>query len=250
MKIHVLSDLHTEFGATKIPRTDADVIVLAGDTGLGLNGVKWALNQWPDRPILYIAGNHEYYNHALPDLTDALRGFCEGSRVRFMEDSAEVIDGVRFLGCTLWTDYLLFGPEKMQDCMDRSQFEMNDYRLIINSESEDVLVPGDVVRIHAQSRKWLQAELARDFDGPTVVITHHAPSRESIGKAWRADPTSAAYASDLDSLMDGSRVKLWIHGHTHVNVDYTINGTRIMSNQHGYIDRPAAGFDPGCVVEV
>jgi len=42
MRLHILGDLHLEFGATEIRPVDADVVVLAGDIHLGREGRKWA----------------------------------------------------------------------------------------------------------------------------------------------------------------------------------------------------------------
>ena len=65
MKIHYLSDLHLEFG--KMPKNyrvpaGTDVVVLAGDIGVGLAGLHWALLAF-DCPVVYVAGNHEHYGH-------------------------------------------------------------------------------------------------------------------------------------------------------------------------------------------
>jgi Icc-related predicted phosphoesterase len=96
----------------------------------------------------------------------------------------------------------------------------------------------------------LAARLSEPFPGPTVVLTHHAPSIRSLEPARVSNLLDAAFASDLESLMDGDRVRLWIHGHTHRCVDYAINGTRILSNAAGYPSDPAPGFDPALVIDM
>ena len=113
MKIHVLSDLHTEFAAFAPPRTEADVIVLAGDIGVGAEGIEWAAGTFPDRPVVYVTGNHEYYGHDIglaADLRDAAP-----DNVRVLENAAIEIDGVRFLGSTLWTDFDFYGEAESAD---------------------------------------------------------------------------------------------------------------------------------------
>ena len=109
MKIHVLSDLHTEFAPFHPPETDADVVVLAGDVGVGTRGVPMIREWFPDRPVVYVAGNHEFYREAIPRLSEKIAGAAEGTRVHYLENRAVVIGGVRFLGCTLWTDFDVFG---------------------------------------------------------------------------------------------------------------------------------------------
>jgi hypothetical protein len=126
---------------------------------------------------------------------------------------------------------------------------MNDFRLIRKSPEYRRFLPGDARRVHKRSLAWLQRELAMPFHGPTLVVTHHAPGLRSCAPAFRDHPVTAAYASDLEWMLDGSAA-LWIHGHTHFCVDYAVNGTRVVANQRGYPDEAAAGFDPALVVEV
>jgi hypothetical protein len=107
MRLHILGDLHFEFGPTKIPETDADVVVLAGDILLGRDGHLWARNQFFAKPVIYVLGNHEFYRHSLPELTETVKRETEGSNIHLLENSAVEIDGYTFLGCTLWTDFQL-----------------------------------------------------------------------------------------------------------------------------------------------
>ena len=81
MRIHILGDLHLEFGTTHIPATDADVIVLAGDIHLGREGRRWARRRFGGKPVVYILGNHEFYRHSLPDLTESLKRETDGSQI-------------------------------------------------------------------------------------------------------------------------------------------------------------------------
>jgi predicted phosphodiesterase len=248
MKVHVLSDLHVEFGPFVPPETDADVVILAGDIHLGLKGIAFAQATFPTKPVIYLAGNHEYYGKAIPHLTEKLRAAAKGSNVSFLDEDSVTIGGTRFLGCTLWTDWNLHGPEESLHAMELARTRMTDFRRIRTSPGFGKLSPRATLALHRRARSWLRARLDEPFDGPTVVVTHHAPSIRSILAEHQADPLSAAYASDVEALMDGSKAKLWVHGHTHHAVDYIVNGTRVRSNQRGYPDEPADGFDPGCIV--
>jgi predicted phosphodiesterase len=69
MRFHVLSDLHLEFGPFNPPAVEADAVILAGDIHPGRNGLKWALATFPNRPVIYVLGNHECYGQTLPKLT-------------------------------------------------------------------------------------------------------------------------------------------------------------------------------------
>ena len=247
MKIHVLSDLHTEFAPFHPPETDAEVVVLAGDVGVGTRGVPMIREWFPEKPVVYVAGNHEFYREAIPRLSEKIAVAAEGTRVHYLENRAVVIGGVRFLGCTLWTDFDVFG-ERVR-CMAEAQVTMNDFRLIRTHPEYHRFGPAHARARHLHSVRWLMSALDEPFAGPTVIVTHHAPSLRSCNPEFRAHPITAAYVSDLEWMMDG-RAALWVHGHTHVCVDYEIGGTRVVANQRGYPHDAVKGFDPGRVVQV
>ena len=105
MRMHVLSDLHNEFEPFAPPRAEADVVVLAGDIDIGKKGVRWAASACGGRPVIYVPGNHEYYGHAIPKLTLELESLGASVGVRVLDCAVETIKGIRFLGCTLWSDF-------------------------------------------------------------------------------------------------------------------------------------------------
>ncbi len=246
MRIHILSDLHNEFRELTGYGAEADVTVLAGDIDLGERGFAWACSAFAERPVIYIAGNHEYYGHAIPSLTNKLLRKKNPGTVRFLECTGVTIQGMRFLGCTLWSDFEIAGD--MAGSMQASQDRMNDYRKIRVSPRYRRLQPKDTAKRNAASRKWLRSEVEKD-PSRTVVVTHHAPSVRSLKAEFSVDPVSGAYASDLEDLIAELQPLLWIHGHTHYCVDYSIGKTRIISNQRGYPHIPVTGFDPGFVIE-
>jgi predicted phosphodiesterase len=245
MKLHVLSDLHTEFADFAPPATGADVVVLAGDIGVGTAGVAWAAQQFPLTHVLYVPGNHEFYDHDIriaEDLTDSAPG-----NVHVLDNDAFTIDGVRFLGATLWTDFRLYGEGEAWFARQRAKQYMRDFTVIRNGDRR--FSPEDSVRLHEASKAWLVDELARAFDGPTVVITHHLPASPSISKRYVNDALNPAFASGLEDIIEKYRPDLWVHGHTHVPCDYQIFDTRVLCNPRGYPGE-RTGFSPGLVVEV
>ena len=127
---------------------------------------------------------------------------------------------------------------------------MSDYRIIEFSPERRVLRARDTARMHSESVTWLRAALAKCDRARTLVVTHHAPSPRSEAPYHANSPLKSAFASNLDSWIAQSGVPLWIHGHTHYNVDYVIGSTRVLTNQHGYPDQRCTGFDPGLVVEI
>ncbi len=228
MRLHLLSDLHLEFRPYDEPAPAADVVVLAGDITPGVRGLEWARTRWPATPVVYVAGNHEYYGDALPRLTDRLRWQAGERGIHFLEGDAVEIGGVRFLGCTLWSDFEVTGDPVVAAATAAAV--MADYRKIRVSPEYRRVRPDDTAALHARSRRWLEEEIAAGRAVGAVVVSHHAPSLRSVPPQYRTDPVSAAFASDLEELVERSGAALWLHGHTHHCVDYRIGRTRVLAN--------------------
>ena len=248
MRIHILSDIHLEFGDFEPALVDADAVILAGDIGVGLEGVQWANRQFPGVPKVYVAGNHEFYGQDIGSL-ERLKSEA-GSDVHVLENDTVILGGTRFLGCTLWTDFAVHGIEKQRGFTVYANREMNDYRQIWNGSRK--LWAKETLAIHAGSRAWLEARLAEPFDGRTVVVTHHAPTPESNRSDYRGYSLLPSYVSDLEHLMSGPTApSLWVHGHLHVGFDDVVGETRVVCNARGY-----AGYDtnpdfvPDLVIEL
>ena len=247
MKLHVLNDLHIEFEDFAPPATDADVVVLAGDIGVGMGGLHWAEKRFPDRPVIYIPGNHEFYHHDIT-LIDELKEQAL-DHIHVLNDDLVIIDEVRFLGTTLWTDFGLFGEADKFFAMQTARQRMTDFAIIQNQG--ELFTPEDAFRLHAASCEWLAAMLAEPFDGKTVVITHHAPSSQSVHPRYARDLLTPSFASNLEHLMEGDRAALWIHGHMHESFDYEVHGTRVVCNPRGYAPEALnPDFRPDWVLKV
>jgi predicted phosphodiesterase len=248
MKLHILSDLHIEFAPHEIMSSDADVVILAGDIHLGDKGFKWAYDNIKNKEVIYVLGNHEFYREATPKLINKLRDKSKGTNIHVLENESVAINGVRFFGCSLWTDFRLL--DKMDISMAQAALQMNDYKKIRVSPTYQKCRPSYTVVWHNQSKKWLFKEIQKCEESKIVVITHHAPSILSIREKDRNDPLRAAYASNMDDLISSSNISLWIHGHIHTAFDYYIGKTRIISNPLGYPDTPKRGFNPELAVEI
>lgn len=215
----------------------ADILVLDGDVCEGTLGISWAAETFPRIPVVYVAGNHEFYEHDYWELLNQLHETAARTdNVRFLENRATEFNlhgqSLRMLGCTLWTDYELYGVERMSEAMQEAGFRISDHQWI--KYRGETFWPEHALDLHRQSRNWLTRELAKSFAGTTVVVTHHAPSRISITPQLEGDLLSPAFASDLTALISEYQPPLWIHGHTHHNVDYHVGATRVISNQWGY----------------
>ena len=234
MRIQLASDLHLEFLEGRHPQTrivepalGADLLVLAGDIHNGVKGIK-AFVDWPV-PVVYLAGNHEFYDHDWESTRRDLRASCAGTRVTFLDNDTFEFEGVRILGCTLWTDFRLRGTTQAQ-AMATAERGLMDYHVIRTASG--LLRPQQTLADHEQSRAWLEGELAKPFDGRTVVATHHGPHPLSIHPRFVGNPLNPGFVSDLTPLLRDA--DLWMHGHTHDSFDYFVNGTRVVCNPRGY----------------
>ena len=253
MKLNVLSDLHLSVDGMDRPRNDADVVVLAGDIARPRESAVWATGF--DKPVLYVLGNHEFYGGRIDGTTDELKRLCAGSQVHVLDDDEIVIDGVRFLGSTLWTDFMLFGDGDARNAaMGEARKFMRDFTHIRTGDAAgEVFTPADSAALFAGHADWLDRRLAIPHAGPTVVITHHAPSRQSVHPRYADSPLNACFVSDAEHLLGAARATLWIHGHTHDSFDYAVHGTRVVCNPRGYAkagvnENPR--FDPNLMIEI
>jgi predicted phosphodiesterase len=234
MKLNVLSDLHLNHGALAPPDNAADLVILAGDIARPVEALEWATSL--AKPVLYVPGNHEYYGGSLDATAMTLRRLCEGTNVRLLDDDVVELGGVRFVGSTLWTDFMLYGAERRDSAMQEAQRAIADFwRIRVCTGEERGFTPADAAARFSDHYRFLAAALASAFAGPTVVITHHAPSARSIHPRFRDSTLNACFISDVEHLMARERVRIWIHGHTHDSFDYTVDGTRVVCNPRGYV---------------
>jgi Icc-related predicted phosphoesterase len=273
MRLLVLSDLHIEFGTFEVPKDlDYDVAILTGGIHVpGEEAINWSKQQSTfgrAKAVIVLAGNHEFYGTVMERQLQSMRKACKGSRVHFLDCNEVVLDGVRFLGCTLWTDFALaVGPPNGQrsdtNTTDACRKVLSDYQVIRKQVGEDrdgvivrTLRPEDILSIHRAHRAWLGAALREPFDGTTVVITHHAPHRQSLASDHEDDLLSAAYVSELPDEFF-TVPALWVHGHTHTSFDYRVGNCRVVCNPRGYLSgfqQPKGAenseFDPRFVIEI
>jgi 3',5'-cyclic AMP phosphodiesterase CpdA len=243
VRIRIYSDVHLEREPFSPPGGDADLVVLAGDIANGAAGIEWAKSTF-EVPVLYLAGNHEYYDGEFESVQTAMRA-AAGGRVELLDCSSFVLGAVRFLGCTLWTDYSLAPPSARPTVIEESRKLNPDYQKI--RFGSRAMAPEDAIALCTRQRAWLTAELASPFSGKTVVITHFAPHPRSIAPAFANHRANPAFVLDLEDAM--GRAVLWIHGHTHSFFDYRVRGTRVVCNPRGYPGEHT-GFRPELTVEI
>ena len=254
MHIQLLSDLHLEENSAFQPQRapGADVLVLAGDIGSyqggsalsALGDEDFGLGRFADWPVpvIVVPGNHEY--DALDfDATHArLRATCERLGLIWLERETIVLHGVRFVGTTLWADFDALAPRgPTASLADQLQarhkaFRAADYYLRIAATTRGgAPFLAEQIREHALvCQAWLRAALAEPFDGPTVVVTHFAPSLRSADPRYGLRPGTAGFCNALDDLLP--QADLWLHGHLHCAIDWRDDSgrCRVVANPLGY----------------
>jgi Icc-related predicted phosphoesterase len=248
MKLRILSDLHLEFVPFVPPMVDSNVVILAGDIQPGDKGVIWAMANFPHSEVIYVPGNHEYYGQSLPDHTRKLISIAKGSNVHVLDNEAFISGEVVFLGCTLWTDFELFGNPRVAGYYATQN--LTDYRRIRVSPSYRRLRSIDTAGIHKASCHWLTLQFKQYPGKKLVVVSHHAPSPRSLPEAIEDDILSTAYASKMDDFVANSNSSLWVHGHIHQNSDYYIGNTRIICNARGYSEEQNPDFNAMMLIDI
>ena len=267
MIIALCSDLHLEFSDIELKNTgNADVLILSGDIV-----VAHSLHDHPiDKPIptdamkpgrnqsaaykyreffhhvnmeydhvIYVAGNHEFYHGRFPDAYDWLREEAKNySNIHFLDKEQVEIDGVTFVGGTLWTDMNRNDPTTMQ----LVEGMINDFRIIRNSQRNySRFSPLDSVVHHRQTLEYIKSVVDSDASKKYVVVGHHAPTALSVHEKYKNEYyMNGGYFSDLSEfILDRPQIALWTHGHMHDPFDYMMGETRIVCNPRGY-----KGHDP------
>jgi hypothetical protein len=238
MKILTYSDLHLEFGGTLTPAPEdaGDLMVLAGDiiTFRDYEPLARFLKNWK-KPVLYVAGNHEYYTQR--DMQTEAANFTswladQQPHVHFLQDEAITIDGVQFFGGTMWTDF----AGASTSAMTSAQHMINDFRYIMSPAGRPLL-PSETVRLHEIFVNKLLAWFEQDLSGPRVVITHHAPAVNPDTKHGNSPLSPAFNSLDMVEIIKKYKPKFWIYGHTHECDNQVIGETHVISNQAGYPGR-------------
>lgn len=235
VQLNILSDLHLSRGGMPIPDTAADIVILAGDIARPQDAIDWAKGF--KQPVLYVPGNHEFYGNSLSATLQQLRALTVGTAIHILDNNEITLHGIRFLGSTLWGDFNLYGTgaARTTAIMQAKKLIYDFSRIQSDANPGTAFSPLEFETLFARNRQWLKQKLDEAVNGPTVVITHHAPSQASIHPRFEGSPINACFVSNSDDLLDANKVALWIHGHTHDGFDYEVNGTRVVCNPRGYM---------------
>lgn len=204
------------------------------------------------KKVFMVMGNHEHYGGKFWKTKTELENLLP-SNVTLLENQHEIYEGVLFVGATLWTDMNKSDPLTLATMANY----MSDYKVITFQYPQygtyHKMRPIDTVKMHIESKRYIEQTVQEHPDMPVVVITHMGPTYESINEQYRNEPVSnGAYVSDLsDLILDNPNIKTWVHGHVHNPVDYTVGWCRVLCNPRGYLPWEANnGFNPSLTFEV
>lgn len=255
--LYLISDVHLEFGSSKVDSIIQQwsfqpgvkrILVIAGDLGYPMEPAYrdfLVLMRSKFDHVLVVAGNHEYYKQRTSEaiqkgypaikwsytqIQDQIRQVCQEADCHFLQRGVVIIDGIRFLGTTLWTDI----PPVYQTS---TQFRMNDYRHMAGPKLTPI-TPAITTQWHREEKQWLQEEIASD-SRPAIIITHHLPSYQIIANKYQGDPNNSCYASDCEELFTPPVVG-WMCGHSHHRSSGSINGIPYLLNPIGYPEEDAS----------
>ncbi len=254
LRLFVASDLHFEcrsagFLPSLPDATDFDVLVLAGDIGElpdAIAGIDRLITALPATPMVYVAGNHEFYRGHYQRTISALReAYRDHGQVNFLEMDTLELRGYTFLGCTLWSGLDGLGAKVEAELLERGSALIADFSMI-GYEDRDApsgvrpFRPRDMQALHRRSVRWLEGQLEMSNAEKTIVVTHFPPAMAARHEGIPVDTPSAYFQADCESLVRRHQPALWLYGHNHYSREDHYGKTRLVSNQSGYPEEGVA----------
>lgn len=251
MKIQYCSDLHLEFPDNyKFIKENpievkGDILILAGDI------VPFAtMGDYDDffdyisdnfKYTYWVPGNHEYYHYDI-----SKKGISFNEQIRhnlFLVNNISVIHGdVKFLFTTLWSQ---ISPDNQWNIRSR----ISDFRVINNKDN--TLSVNYYNYLHKKSVEFLKEEIEGNTNENIVVVTHHVPTFSNYPEKYKGSIINQAFTVEMSEMIEGSEIDFWIYGHHHKNVeDFSIDKTKLLTNQLGYVKYEDASYINGKFVEL
>lgn len=248
MKIKLFSDIHTEFDTDEgldffksQNLTDVDVLIMAGDIFMLKKGTEYPtqciqalFDIKPDLNIIYVPGNHEYYNSNPVQVSEHLDALSDGfNKLHILNSRLVTIKGQKFIGGTMWFPFNYKAGQYKEN--------MSDFRVIKNFEP------------------WVYEEnfifmdyLGHKCDSNTVVVTHHLPTEYCVAEQYKGSPLNPFFVCECLPLIKNMKPKLWMYGHTHTGNDFTMENTRFVCNPRGYYFEPESRktFNHNLIIEI
>lgn len=246
-KLHIISDLHLDTWGMEPPICDADACAVLGDVHEGVAGFDFLRRIADTKPVLLVLGNHEFYLSSLKDTYAAWEEKAkEHGNIILIQNSTHVLNNVRFVGGTLWTDFNNQNPIQLM----QGQGVTKDYLYIDNDERDERITTSFILSEHLKTKTYIQSVLETPFEGKTVVLSHHAPSYRCVPEKYDGHPHNYMYCSDLDSVIYYNDLDVWAFGHMHSKSDFNFEGKRIIANPRGTNKYPNDEFNPYLVINI
>lgn len=255
MRAWVFSDLHLHPALSTLdgyPIPQADVCICPGNistAGMAAGVRLLGRSICPKMPVIFVPGTCDYKGRSMPEVMADARDEAERyPGLHLLQEQTLLLDGIMFVGATLWSDLGVFGDQREAIVHARRS---TDYIEIKTSsgQARKRFSPRQSIRLHEKARLFIEQQLARFQGSTSVVVSHHAPSLQSMPHGYLNDPLAPTYASSLERLILKSRPDLWIHGGLWAGRPYLIGGTTVMANPRGFDGVPyAAAIGDGCTV--
>ena len=255
MRIWHISDLHLNEEEMKkwseldnIP--EADIAVILGDVSDdGLKNIEWCGKHIiPHMPVIYVPGNHDFYNSDLHEIDIQARELAKKNNIIYLNKDTVIIDGIRFIGGALWSDFRVNGfkddlseEENIARNIEVAKKKTDFKKIFICKKTSQNITPYDTAEIHKTTRDFFQKELSQKFDGKTIVLSHFSPLKDSTMEEFEKSPTHPSYASDQSDVVTKYKPEMWLFAHIHGFFEKNIHGTKFACNPRGY-DYEDTGF--------
>ncbi len=249
--ILAISDLHLEWGnKITIDKIDGvDILVLAGDIGSYKSHLGFIQDCCKKYKVIYVLGNHEFYGHSLKEVRDFWKS-VEIENFYFLDDSSVVVDGIEFIGSTLWVNFNNGDFHSMYNAPN----EIKDFQKIINSTGDEYITPEDVLLEFQKSFKFLEKAIYEKSQFKKVLVTHYGVSHQSVHPKYLQNiqymKLNHYYTNNLDYFIGYSELCLAIHGHMHTSADYMIGDCRVFCNPLGYPESLNSSFSSAKIIEI
>lgn len=232
-------------------------LILAGDIWEGTRCLMHAEESWMAklaeryRYVICVLGNHDYWGENLTKFPTKFKNMLKDlhlNNVYLLDNETINLEGVRFVGGTMWTDFNNLDPFTLW----RAKDYMNDYRYIRVGDNYRKLLSDDIVREHRKARFEIFNNAKKDENTRKIVcVTHHSPSFQSMGEQFKhVGDANGYYHSELGNEIVDTEIDYWIHGHTHNPTDYMIGNTRIINNATGYYPFESTLYEPDFLITI
>jgi Icc-related predicted phosphoesterase len=233
--------------------------VLAGDIHVGkslIDFVQRVNGALPNTHIIFIAGNHEFYRQCrTTTLTIYREAFSSHKMIHFLENDYIDIDGVRFIGATLWTGFPLHSPKyTLEEVMTYAKDNVSDFSLIADETNPlKMFTPMIAKTLFNESKAEIIKILEQSNPKKCVVVTHFPPAKQVLHPLYPPDLVTSYFTTDCLDIINTYQPAYWFYGHNHWSDRTSIGSTKLVSNQFCYPNerwKTGCSFDPYCCVQI